>query len=103
MRVHSNIEKLKAENPELLPVDDSVNVADLAPWKLADPYLVWNIQGEGVLVKITNNDATVHGVLHEIQVNVTKSRPTGTSNESMQKVIRGTMVQFKHKQQASTE
>jgi hypothetical protein len=88
LRVHSNIEKLKAEQSHLFKIDLE-DVPDLGAWKYADPYLVWNIASEKVMVKITNADSTVHGVLHELSVNVTKSRPTGTFNDSLTRVIRG--------------
>ena len=71
--------------------------------KVADPYLVWNIASEKVIMKVTNSDNTVHAVLHELTCNTTKSRPTGTFNESLTKVIRGSSVQYKQRQVVKTK
>lgn len=97
LRIHSNIEKLKSDHAHLFRIDQE-EIPELGGLKIADPFLVWNIASEKVLIKITNADATVHGVLHELTVNVTKSRPTGTFNDSLTRVIRGHTVQFKQRQ-----
>jgi len=40
----------------------------------------------------------VHAVLHELTCNVTRSRPTGTFNESLTKIVRGNTSLFKQRQ-----
>jgi hypothetical protein len=62
-----------------------------------DPYLVWNITKEKVLVKITNDDSTVHAVLHELTVGVTKSKPNGSCNDSVTRIVRGNSYIFKQR------
>jgi hypothetical protein len=49
------------------------------------------------LAKITNDDATVHAVLHQLTVGVTKSRPTGSYNDSLTRIVRGNSYMFKQR------
>jgi hypothetical protein len=49
LRIHSNIEKLKSEYADLFKIDQE-DAPDLGGWKCAEPYLIWNIASEKVLV-----------------------------------------------------
>lgn len=55
LRIHAQITQLKSEHANLFLLDQEQE-PDLSGWKVADPYLVWNISDEQVMVKVLNGD-----------------------------------------------
>ena len=89
LRILALLEKIKTQDRELIEATDG-----LAGRQVPEPYLIWDILGSNEFDNKQTEDGSVHVVQHELMVNVSKSRPTGSENDSIHKVWTGHRLGF---------
>lgn len=89
LRILALLEKIKTQDRELIEATDG-----LAGRQIPEPYLIWDILGSNEFDNKQTEDGSVHVVQHELIVNVSKSRPTGSGNDSIHKVWTGHRLGF---------
>ena len=91
LRMFSNIEKMKNENPELFILNEDTNVTARQVFGryIPEAYINWDIVNENCIRTIKNPDKMIDIVFTELCVNVGRSKPNGRVNECLTKSVRG--------------
>jgi len=84
VRIYTNIDAIKQKYGPLLDPAQGLSVQGRGGRRLPDPYLMWDIDMDRIIWRLPEtHDAKIIVAVHECLINVQKSRPTGTSNESI--------------------
>ena len=97
MRIYSNIEVIKNQYGPLLDADDENKLVEKGKGGRAvpDPFLMWDIESDRQIASFPDSDsAKVKVSVHECLVQVSKSRPSGTDNESVQRGWSDASIRF---------
>ena len=90
MRIYSNLELIKSKHGELVDAEQSVGSQPIP-----EAYLMWDLVSDRQIIRYPDQDnAKVYVTLFECVINVSKSRPTGSSNESISRCWQGSRVNF---------
>lgn len=87
MRIYSNIDHTKNLFGPIIDPDSEEKLWEegVGGRSVPDAYLMWDIVNDRQIAKFPNNEnAKAYISLHECLVNVSKSRPTGSDNLSLE-------------------
>ena len=99
MRIFSNIDVIKTQYGDLLTINENStnNLVESGTGgrPIPDPYLIWEfVSDKQLAVYPENENAKVKVSIHDCNVKVSKSRPTGTDNESVQRGFSNSRISF---------
>lgn len=103
MRIFSNIEVIKNQFGELLTIDENDTNRQVEQGvggrPIPEAYLMWDIESDRQIASFPDNEnAKIRVTLHECRVRVSKSRPTGADNDSVQRGWSNARISFMPKQ-----
>lgn len=104
MRIFSNIEHIKSQVGDLVTIQEGSSPTEDGPGgrPVPDPYLMWQITNENRIASFPDTgNSNIVVSLHECTTEVSKSRPNGAVNGSLEQKWHNARIRFVARQQRS--